>query len=180
MQIDDTAFTIRSIEAGDVDDLARMFARLSRESIYFRFFSPLPRVPDTVLRRMAGVDHCRRDALVAFHGDESVAIASYDTLPNGTSREAEIAVVVDDAWQRRGVALQLMCHLAELALQRGYETFVARTLPNNRAALALVRKLSPHSTATFAGGEYEIRLSIKDVACGRRATGDFKRPAFAA
>ena len=172
MHIDGTVLTVRPVETTDDEGLARMIRKLSPESIYFRFFSPLPRVPNATLRRMTDVDHYRRDALVALDGAEIVAIASYDTSPQPASREAEIAVVVDDVWQHRGVARRLMCHLAELALAREYHTFVARTLPVNRAALALIRKLSPHAIARFAGGEYEVRLRIDDLACERPvATG---------
>lgn len=172
MHVDGTVLVVRPVEATDVEDLARLFARLSRESIYFRFFSPLPRIPNAMLRGMTDVDHCRCDALVALDGAEIVAIASYDTLPPPASREAEIAVVVDDAWQQRGVAPRLICHLAELALEREYHTFVARTLPVNRAALACIRKISPHAIPRFTGGEYEVRLSIDDLACERAiATG---------
>ena len=165
VHIGGTALTVRPVEATDAGNLAQMFAKLSRESVYYRFFSPLPSVPDAMLRRMADVDHCRRDALVALHGGDIVAIASYDTMPESASREAEIAIVVDDAWQHRGIGMRMMCRLAELALERQYETFFARTLPVNRGALALIRRLSPRAVARFAAGEYEVRLEIDDLAC---------------
>lgn len=167
VHVDGAALTVRPIETTDVEELARMFGKLSRESIYFRFFSPLLQVPNVMLRTMTEVDHCRRDAVVAVDGAEIVALASYDAMPPPASREAEIAIVVEDAWQHRGVALRLMCQLAELALERDYDTFVARTLPTNRAALAFARKLAPHAIARFADGEYDVRLTIDDLACER-------------
>lgn len=172
LHVDGAALTVRTVEATDVDDLARMFRKLSRESVYYRFFSPLPRVPEAMLQRMADVDHCRRDAVVALDGSDIVAIASYDTASQSGSGEAEIAIVVDDEWQHRGVGQRLVCRLADLALERDYDTFFARTLPVNRAALALLRKLSPRAVSRFSEGEYEFRLGIDDLVCERPvATG---------
>ncbi len=160
------ATTVRPIEVSDADRLARMFDRLSRESIYYRFFSPVSRLSTSVLLRLADVDHCHRDALVALEGDEIVAVARYDGLattsgPDGsTSCEAEIAVTVEDARQRNGIGYELTRQLSELARARGCDTFVARILPGNRAALGLVRKLAPDVRVRFNGGDYEARLPL--------------------
>lgn len=158
--------TVRPIEVSDADRLARMFGRLSRESIYYRFFSPVPRLSTSVLLRLADVDHCHRDALVALEGDEIVAVARYDGLmvPSDSDRpvsyEAEIAVTVEDARQRNGIGYELTQQLAALARTRGCETFVARILPGNRAALGLVRKVSPGVSVRFNRGDYEARLPL--------------------
>ena len=167
LHVDGTLLTIRPVETGDLEDLARMFRKLSHESTYYRFFSPLPRVPEPTLRRMIDVDHCRCDAVVAVDGTDIVGIANYDTPPQPASREAEVAIVIHDDWQRRGVGQRLMCSLAALAFSRDYDTFLARTLPSNRAAIAFVRKLSPRAVTTFAGGEYEVRLGVDELACER-------------
>ena len=121
--------------------------------MYRRFFSPIHQPPRAALLRLADVDHGRRDALVALDGDEIVAVARYDGR-TGSSR-AEIAVTVEDAWQHRGVGKRLTRRLAARAADRGYESFVAVVLPDNRAALGLLRKLVPDATVRFAGGEYE-------------------------
>ena len=158
--------TVRPIEIADVDGLARMFSELSPESVYFRFFSPLAPVPPSTLRRLADVDHCRRDALVALHRGDIIAMAGYDEVPSSirsATRDAEIAVTVDEKWQHRGVGRWLTRRLAIVALERGYDTLIARVLPGNRAALALIRKITPDATVTFAGGEYEARLLLNTV-----------------
>jgi len=158
MRVDDTELVIRPITLGDVERLARLFGRLSPSSVHFRFFSPIARPPRAALLRLADVDHCRRDALVALAGDEIVAVARYDGLVG--SRRAEIALTVEDAWQHRGVGRRLAKRLAALAAERGYDTFVATMLPDNRAALGLVRKLVPDATVRWAGGEYEAALPL--------------------
>ena len=90
-------------------------------------------------------------------------MARYDA-PAGTPAdrrdEAEIAVTVEDAWQHRGVGSRLTARLARLAQERGYERFNATMLADNRAALGLVRKLSPEATVSFADGEYHATIPI--------------------
>jgi len=163
MRVDDTVLTVRPITLGDVERLARLFTRLSPASVHFRFFSPISRPPRAALLRLADVDHSRRDALVALDGDEIVAVARYDgRLGAGleASRQAEIAITVEDAWQHRGVGRRLARRLAALARDRGYDTFVATMLPDNRAALGLVRKLVPDATVRWSGGEYEAAIPL--------------------
>jgi GNAT superfamily N-acetyltransferase len=158
VSVDGIRLTIRPITIGDAERLARLFTRLSPASVHFRFFSPVSRPPRAALLRLADVDHGRRDALVALDGDEIVAVARYDGRPG--SNQAEIALTVEDAWQHRGLGQRLAVRLAGLATRRGYDTFVATMLPDNRAALGLVHKLVPQATVRWAGGEYEADMPL--------------------
>jgi GNAT superfamily N-acetyltransferase len=163
MHVDGTALTVRPIEITDVERLERMFERLSPESVRFRFFSPIPRLTRPALLRLADVDHCRRDALVALDGDEIVAVVRYNGLPDpheAGTRDAEFAITVEDAWQHRGLGRRLSARMAVLARKRGYHAFVATILPDNRAALGLVRKLAPDAHVSFRGGDYAARLPL--------------------
>jgi len=170
--VDRKELVVRPIRVSDVERLARMFGRLSPESIRYRFFSPLPRLSAPALRRLAEVDGRHRDALVALDGDEIVAVARYSEIPESTSttrEEAEIAVTVEDAWQRRGLGRRLARRLAVRARGRGYKTFIARMLADNRAALGLVRDLVPDASVVFAGGDYEARLPLATMASEGRS-----------
>jgi L-amino acid N-acyltransferase YncA len=163
MHVGGTALVVRPVDITDVDRLERMFARLSAATIQYRFFSPLRVLPQSALLRFADVDHCRREALVALDGDEIVSVARYDEMPSADgheSRDAEIAVTVEEAWHHRGVGSRLTRRLGVLASERGFHTFVARILTDNRAALGLMRKLVPDARVTFSGGDYEARLPL--------------------
>jgi GNAT superfamily N-acetyltransferase len=159
LHIDGVELTVRPIAVTDAERLARLFDRLSPSSVHFRFFSPISRPPRAALLRLSDVDHGRREALVALNGDEIVAVARYDGRPG--SNRAEIAITVEDAWQHRGVGRRLATRLATLACDRGYDTFLATMLPDNRAALGLVRKLAPDASVRWAGGEYEAELPLR-------------------
>src|SRR5205814_8043687 len=98
IDLDGTRLTVRPIAITDAAGLERLFTRLSPASVYSRFFSPMARPPRAALLRLADVDHGRRDALVALDGDEIVGVARYDARPGST--EAEIALTIEDAWQR--------------------------------------------------------------------------------
>ena len=149
---------MREIEIDDVERLGRMFNRLSAESVYRRFFSPIQEPPRSALLWLAAVDHQDRDALVALDGDEIVAVARYDAQAG--THAAEIAVTVEDAWQHQGLGKRLALRLARRAIDRGFESFEATVQPDNRPALGLLRKLSPNASVRFDRGEYAASMPL--------------------
>ena len=129
---------------------------------------PVPGAPPapaafSTLVRLSDVDHCLRDALVALDGDEIVAVARYNavvrTAPTRT-RDAEIALTVEDAWQRRGVGRRLVRRLGVLAARRGLTCSSPRSIPTTAPVLALMRDLVPDATVWFSSGEYQARLPL--------------------
>src|SRR5947208_15569562 len=99
---------VRPVQADDADRVRRLFERLSPESIYRRFFTLFPAPPASVLKRMTVVDHRDHEARAVLDGDEIVAIASWDR-PVHAADEAAIAVLVEDAWQHRGLGRAVVC-----------------------------------------------------------------------
>jgi GNAT superfamily N-acetyltransferase len=151
---DGARLTIRSIKPADAYPLLRMFDRLSPESIYHRFFSPIPRPRRAALLHLAGLDHELHEALVAEIDHEIVAVARYDGRPE--ENDAEVAVIVEDDWQDRGVGTMLLHHLARVGARRGLVAFRATVLGENRRALPFLRRLSPDADVRFREGEYEV------------------------
>jgi len=158
MRVGDRSLTVREITIADIERLRRMFNRLSPDSVYRRFFSPIQEPSRTALLWLTSVDHGSRDALVALDGDEIVAVARYDGRPDRST--AEIAVTVEDAWQRRGVGRRLTERLAVRAIDHGIESFEAVVQPDNRAALSLLRRMSPDAAVRFDGGEYAASMPL--------------------
>ncbi|HJU22018.1 MAG TPA: GNAT family N-acetyltransferase [Casimicrobiaceae bacterium] len=138
---DGTLIHVRPIRPEDAA-LERAFVDgLSQRARYFRFFYPLATLTPTMLARFTQVDYDRELALVALVDIDGVptfvGVARYVANPDGAS--AEFAVVVADAWQRRGVARVLVHGLIVCAKRRGFERLRGAILRENDAMLAFVR-----------------------------------------
>lgn len=135
-----------------------MFYRLSPETVYRRFFRQIRDPSPKVLEYLTHVDHDRRDALVAVAGGEIVAVARYDRVAD--SDDAEVAVLVEDAWQGRGVGRRLVARLAKLAGSRGVVAFTATMLGDNRAAAGLMRSVADRPAVHVESGEMVMRAPL--------------------
>ncbi|MEO3890231.1 GNAT family N-acetyltransferase [Nonomuraea sp. B5E05] len=148
---------VRPIRPADADRLRSFYSRLSDESIYFRFFGPRPRLSDKEVARFTNVDYVTRVALIATIGDEMVAVIRYDRTGPG---EAEVAFLVEDAHQGRGVASVLLEHLAATARERGIERFIADVLPANMRMTGLLRQAGYTAQSQFADGVVRMTLDL--------------------
>jgi RimJ/RimL family protein N-acetyltransferase len=156
---DGTRVHVRPIRGEDEALLHEAFSRMSERSVYFRFFSPLKRLPEAMARRLAHVDYEQRFALVASthrpDGREHIlGIARYDRAPGTNS--AEVAVAVVDEVQRQGVGSGLLSLLAQVAREHGIEELTLIVLPENQSMLGLLRRLGWIHRAQLRGGVYEI------------------------
>ncbi len=152
---------IRPVRRDDEPRLVALYERLSDESIYLRFFSPVPRPTAAQLERLTNVDYDDTMVLVAELGDQLVAIARYDRTAPG---EAEVAFTVDDVQQGRGLGTLLLEHLAVVARAHGIATFAADTLPSNRRMLNVFRDAGWHAERRFTEGTVQVRFSIEPTA----------------
>ncbi|MFI9589881.1 GNAT family N-acetyltransferase [Nonomuraea sp. NPDC052265] len=148
---------VRPIRPADADRLRAFYSRLSAESIYFRFFGPRPRLSDRDVERFTNVDYDNRVALIATIGAEMVAVIRYDRTEPG---EAEVAFLVEDAHQGRGVASVLLEHLAATARERGIERFVADVLPANMKMMGVLRQAGYTAQSRFADGVVRMTLDL--------------------
>src|SRR4029077_7289917 len=97
---------IRPLRRCENDAIRAIYARLSPQTRYLRFFSPMPTLPDSVLRLLTCVDHRRTLALVAEDGTtdgEVVALGSFGAIDHD---RVEVALVVRDDWQHQGVGVE--------------------------------------------------------------------------
>jgi acetyl coenzyme A synthetase (ADP forming)-like protein len=127
---------VRSIRPDDLDRHERFVVGLSAESSYLRFFSPLVALSDDQRARLCDVDGVDRQALVGLVDDEIVAVARYERLD---ATRAEVAFVVADEHQGRGLGTLLLEHLAAAALAHGITTFEADVLSANEPMLQVFR-----------------------------------------
>ncbi|WP_242454054.1 GNAT family N-acetyltransferase [Bailinhaonella thermotolerans] len=148
---------LRPITPGDADRLRAFYSRLSDESIYFRFFGPRPRLSDREVERFTNVDYTDRVALIATIGEEMVAVVRYDRLG---PEEAEVAFLVEDAHQGRGLASVLLEHIAAAARERGVKGFAAEVLPANRRMIGVFRQAGYTAESRFADGVVRLTLDL--------------------
>ena len=144
--MNDKQVYIRIATPSDSEKLRGMLSRASKETVYRRFHTPFPEVPNWMVALMLEADHHDQEALVAVAEAKIVGHAMYARL--GPGAEAEMAIVVEDGWQSQGVGKWLLSELAERARLRGLECFVGEVLPENRPMLGLA--------AMFAGTGYQI------------------------
>jgi GNAT superfamily N-acetyltransferase len=139
--------------------LRRFFFRLSPESLYRRFHSPITRPEQAQPQRLLHLDHHDREAVVAVDGGEIVGVARYARQRGADV--AEVAVVVADDWQGQGLATRMLSALAELALSAGISQFSLMMQADNRPVLRLVRRLYPDASLTHSQGMYEGAVSVR-------------------
>jgi acyl-CoA synthetase (NDP forming)/RimJ/RimL family protein N-acetyltransferase len=149
---------LRPISPDDADTLREFHARLSPESIYLRFFSPRPRLSERDVERFTHVDHVDRVALIATIRRAMVAVVRYDRISGGT---AEVAFLVEDAQQGRGLGTILLEHIAAAARERGIERFVADVLPENRRMARVFRDAGYVAEQRFEEGVLRLSLDLR-------------------
>lgn len=170
---------VRPIRPDDGLRIQSLHGRLSKESKYLRFFSPMPNLAPSMLDRFVNVDYVDRFALVALLGDDIIGVARYDALDADRS-QAEVAFTVDDAHQGRGVGSVLLEHLAAVAQDRGLTRFLADTLPNNSKMLGVFRAAGYADERNFADGVVRVTFPIQPTPASLDIVHERERHAAAA
>ena len=153
---------LRPIRPSDADALVEFHAGLSTRTRYLRYFSAYPRIPERDLYRFTHVDHHDRVALIAELGGEIIAVGRYERAP-GTD-EAEVAFVVADAHQGRGIGSVLLEHLAAAARESGIKRFQAVVLAENTAMIRVFRDAGYETTRHLDYGEVTLEFAVDETA----------------
>ena len=149
---------VRPIRPEDAEGFRAFHGALSPQSVYYRFFSPKPRLSDAEVERFTTVDMVDRVALVAVLGDDIVADARYDRWPG--KDEAEVAFAVADEHQGRGLSTLLLEHLAAIARVNGIARFTAEVLADNRPMLSVFARAGWPLSREFDSGVVDVVFDI--------------------
>lgn len=155
---DGGTMSVRPIRPDDAERIVDFHERQSPESIYFRFFSPRPRLSERDVERFTHVDYRDRMAFVGLLGDELVGVARYDRH-DGRS-DAEVAFFIDDRHHGRGMATVLLEYLAVAAREAGITGFTATVLPHNRRMLGVFMAAGFTVSSHFEDGIVDVELGI--------------------
>ncbi len=158
---------IRPIAPDDAERLVSFYERVSDESKYLRFFAPYPRLSDRDVRRFTHHDYVDRVGLAATVGGEFIATVRYDRVddsgrPSGTpSARAEVAFLVRDDHQGRGVASALLEHIAAVARERGIRRFTAEVLPANTKMIKVFTDAGYSQSRSFEDGSVHLTFDLE-------------------
>ena len=150
---------LRALQPSDREGIVALHERSSAKTHYFRFFNAMPHLNERLLDQLTILDQHNRVAIVAEHSGGICAVGRYDRAPG--SVVAEVAFVVDDPNQGRGISTVLLEHLAVIATSQGVERFEAMVLAENRAMLGVFR--SSGFATTTASADPSTRVVTLDL-----------------
>lgn len=137
---DGSTVTVRAVTPDDKPLLVAGFDALSERARYLRFMTPTPALSRSQLTYLSEVDHDHHIALGVLDGETPVAIARMVTYSDSQT-DADVAVAVVDAHQRRGIGTALIRLLGAMARHRGIERLHFDVLAENSAMLGLLAHL---------------------------------------
>ncbi|MES9589666.1 GNAT family N-acetyltransferase [Streptomyces sp. NPDC007076] len=161
---------IRPITTDDAERLVSFYEQVSDESKYYRFFAPYPRLSDRDVHRFTHHDYVDRVGLAVTVGGEFIATVRYDRIDDrgrpasAPADEAEVAFLVQDAHQGRGVASALLEHIAAVARERGIRRFAAEVLPANNKMIKVFRDAGYTQQRSFEDGSVHLTLDLEPTA----------------
>lgn len=158
---------VRPARTGDADALRSFYGRVSDASLFLRFFgNHAPQIEDEV-HQLIESDQVNRVGLVMTIRDEIVAVVRYvvgpgiASAPPADDRSADVAFLVRDDVQGRGIASLLLEHLAEVGRERGVRRFFAEMLPENRRMIGVFRSAGYRVKPALADGNVVVDFAIE-------------------
>jgi RimJ/RimL family protein N-acetyltransferase len=161
---DATLVHMRPIRADDAPRLVALHDRLSSDTRYHRFFSVMRRLPPDWARFLANVDYDSRLALVVESPEDPdtiIAVARYE--PTTEPGPAEVAFVVQDGWQDRGLGTMLFRELLAAAELNCVRHFRAWVLADNRRMLDLIARFGQVRRRAIEQGVVELSFTARPV-----------------
>ncbi|WP_328563098.1 GNAT family N-acetyltransferase [Streptomyces coelicoflavus] len=158
---------VRPITVDDAERLVSFYEQVSDESKYYRFFAPYPRLSAKDVHRFTHHDFVDRVGLAATIGGEFIATVRYDRIGAGgtpasaPADEAEVAFLVQDAHQGRGVASALLEHIAAVARERGIRRFAAEVLPANNKMIKVFMDAGYTQKRSFEDGVVRLEFGLE-------------------
>lgn len=160
---------LRVGSAEDTEALIAMHLRCSAETVYRRYHSPVPHLTPRMARALL-VPPAGASMLLTV-GTDVVAAGMFG--PYGAAEEpgqAELGLMVEDAWQRRGEGARLLRALAVEAADRGLETLICMVQPDNQAMLRTIRRANLRARVTYAYGLAQYRIPVSRLRTSAKET----------
>jgi acetyltransferase len=159
---DGTEIFVRPLKPEDKDKLYQMYTALSKDTNYSRFLIRKP-ITRWIVEKWVEINYTDKMALIATvkeDGEEKI-IADARFYTDKETGEAEIAAVVQDHWQNRGVGTKLLQYTVEVAREMGVKTLYAYVSPENKRIIHITKKLGFKAKWMSDSIEYKIDLPLK-------------------
>jgi RimJ/RimL family protein N-acetyltransferase len=154
--------SVRPIRATDEEMLSDMFYDLSDQAIINRFFSMLKSMPHRKLQEFCVIDYETEMSMVVLGGESPnqkvVGLGSYHLSP--ATHRAEIAFLVADAWQGKGIGTFLMQLLVKIARAKNFKGLTAEVMRDNVAMIALMHKAGVPTKSQSVDGSYLFTMDF--------------------
>jgi GNAT superfamily N-acetyltransferase len=156
---------IRAIKSTDESMLRDLFYHLSENSVYFRYFSPRRSMPHKNVQQYVNLEEDKGISIVVTIGprENRRMIAEGRYVRSGDDPFPDVAIMVDEEYQGRGIGTFLLKYLAEVAKERGIEGFRADVLTSNSPMLKIVERLPYVSHSSFEDGVSAIRFRFDEL-----------------
>jgi acyl-CoA hydrolase/RimJ/RimL family protein N-acetyltransferase len=160
---DGQQLNFRAIHPTDEPRMRDLFYKLSAATIYYRFMSHQKRVSRQQIQDFVYIDH-RNDVTIVgtvpeAYGEDIIAVGSYYLDPK--TNLAEVAFVVGDRWQNRGIGTFLLKHLMRIARRNGIRGFTAEVLIENKPMQAVINKSNCKIKSKFVGNVYSYEMEFE-------------------
>nr|MDO8081756.1 GNAT family N-acetyltransferase [Candidatus Freyarchaeota archaeon] len=160
---DGTEALVRPLKPSeDKDKLFEMYSTLSKETNYYRFLNYQP-VTRWIVEQWCDVNYDDKMTILAIvkeNGRERI-IADSRYYLDKTTGEAEIAIVVHDDYQGKGIGTKLLAYTIEVARKMGVKKLYAFLSPTNRRIIHVVKTLGFTVKWVFDIGEYRADLPLQ-------------------
>ncbi|HPD47405.1 MAG TPA: GNAT family N-acetyltransferase [Anaerohalosphaeraceae bacterium] len=161
---DGTQIFLRPVKPTDETALSEMLYSLSEATVKKRYFTHTKTFPHRDVQKLTNIDYQNELAVVGVvpgpAEEEIVAIAQYFLEPR--TRAAEVAFIVHDEWQAKGMGTLLLDYIVRIAAQRGVKSFYATVMPDNKAMLNIFYNSGHNINTKFNGQAYEISLNLAE------------------
>jgi len=162
---DGTEIFFRPVKPNDEHELSEMLYSLSEKSVQTRYMTHTVTFSHKDVQQLTNINYQQDIAIVGIvpgpSGDEQiVAMAQYFLDPK--TQSAEVAFVVHDEWQQKGMGTYLLDYICKIAKQRGVKRFFAKVMPSNKPMLAIFHNSGYKVNTTFDGEVYNISYDLTD------------------
>ena len=150
----------------DIPLVESFMKRISLESLRMRFMASISEIPQKIIQDLCSGDFIQSGCLLAITGEDSdekvVGLGNYISIGNG--RTAEVAFLIEDEYQGRGIGTLLLERLAGLAAANGFIEFEAEVLPDNQPMMKVFKSSGFEKHRVWSSDTVHIELPVNGAA----------------